>query len=105
MARRKARTPNADCPDCDRTIYFEIVPNLGQRVVCPICETLLEVIHRDPLILDWSGDPHLDDPYAEEEQDLAFYYDDYRSFDYIDYGDEDDSEYGSQNGHDLTGAN
>jgi hypothetical protein len=101
--RKSVRKPNADCPDCDWTLYFEILPNLGQQVFCPICDTALEVIHKDPLILDWAVDHDPDDPYGDEES-LAYFYDEH--LEYTDYGDEMNPDYrGGQNGHNPKEAN
>jgi hypothetical protein len=98
MARKTSRKANADCPECNRTLYFEIPPNLGQKIFCPICDAALEVIHDYPLVLDWAVDHNLNEFYEDEEEDLVYSYDEY--LDYDDYGDEIKAEYrGGQNGH------
>ena len=44
------------CLDCDRAIDLGYNPRVGQRVICPRCETKLEIINLDPLELDWVYD-------------------------------------------------
>ena len=44
----------ARCPECDSRIYFERRPDTGQIIVCPECETSLEVIRANPVRLDWA---------------------------------------------------
>jgi len=44
----------ARCPECDSRIYFERRPDAGQIIVCPECETSLEVISVSPIRLDWA---------------------------------------------------
>ena len=102
MARRTARKPKADCPNCYRTLYFEVMPELGQQAICPICESSLEVIHRNPLILYWVVDHYPDESY--EEDDLVYFDED--NLEHEDYGDEEKIEYrASRNGHDREDAN
>jgi lysine biosynthesis protein LysW len=45
-------TSTAFCPECHRKIEIED-PDLGQHVICPHCQTELEIIYLDPLQLDW----------------------------------------------------
>ena len=44
------------CLDCDRAIDLGHDPQVGQRAVCPHCETRLEVINLDPMEVDWVYD-------------------------------------------------
>jgi len=46
----------ARCPECDSRIYFERRPDTGQMIVCPECETSLEVIGAYPIRLDWADE-------------------------------------------------
>lgn len=52
----QARPQTARCPECDTRIYFNRMPDLGQILVCPECETSLEVIGTNPVRLDWAYD-------------------------------------------------
>ena len=44
-------------------------PRVGQKLLCPHCETEVEVIGLDPLDLDWAYDMSYDEDWAEEEED------------------------------------
>lgn len=44
------------CLDCERIIDLGPEPVSGQRVKCPSCEVVLEIINTDPLELDWIYD-------------------------------------------------
>lgn len=46
----------AYCLDCERIIDLGNEPVSGQRVKCPSCEVVLEVINTNPLELDWIYD-------------------------------------------------
>ena len=46
----------ARCLECDSRIYFERKPDLGQIIVCPECETSLEVIRSSPIRFDWADE-------------------------------------------------
>lgn len=46
----------ARCPECDSRIYFDRRPDNGQMIVCPECETSLEVISVNPIRLDWASE-------------------------------------------------
>lgn len=46
----------ARCLECDSRIYFERRPDVGQIIVCPECETSLEVIRSSPIRFDWADD-------------------------------------------------
>lgn len=58
----------ARCLECDSRIYFERKPDLGEIIVCPECETSLEVIRMSPIKFGWPDDsgmgggpvPHVD---------------------------------------------
>ncbi len=43
------------CPDCDGQLGLSN-PRLGQKLLCPYCDTQLEVIALEPLELDWAID-------------------------------------------------
>ena len=44
----------ARCPECDSRIYFDRRPDNGQIIVCPECESSLEVVNTNPIRLDWA---------------------------------------------------
>lgn len=77
----------ARCLECDSRIYFERRPELGQIIVCPECETSLEVVRTSPIRFDWaddgggdaggSGRIDLDEFFNELEADGGDGYDDY----------------------------
>ena len=46
----------ARCLECDSRIYFERKPDLGQIIVCPECNTSLEVIRTSPIKFGWPDD-------------------------------------------------
>jgi hypothetical protein len=46
----------ARCLECDSRIYFERRPDVGQIIVCPECETSLEVVRSSPIRFDWADD-------------------------------------------------
>jgi lysine biosynthesis protein LysW len=46
----------ARCLECDSRIYFERKPDLGQIIVCPECETSLEVVRASPIRFDWADE-------------------------------------------------
>lgn len=43
----------ARCLECDSRIYFSRKPDLGEIIVCPECETSLEVIRTAPIRFGW----------------------------------------------------
>ena len=55
------------CPDCDGQITLHHA-RLGQKVVCPYCDTQLEVIDLEPLELDWAVDWPDEDEWADERE-------------------------------------
>lgn len=42
------------CPDCGAEVRFKKTPYMGQTVTCRQCDTLLEVVSRFPVALDWA---------------------------------------------------
>ncbi len=61
----------AFCPECEGE--FRIGPQIkvGQRITCPHCDAELEIIHLNPLELDWAYDepaPEFEDEEEEEEE-------------------------------------
>jgi lysine biosynthesis protein LysW len=56
----------AECPDCSCEVRFEVMPRVGQGVVCSECGTKLEVAYLYPLMLDWVYE---DDPAYDSDDD------------------------------------
>jgi len=52
--------PKALCPACQGAVTLDGRPAVGDRVTCPHCGDLLQVVWQDPLELDWAD-------YAEGE--------------------------------------
>lgn len=44
------------CLDCDHEIDLEPHITIGQRIKCPHCDVILELINIDPVELDWVYD-------------------------------------------------
>ncbi|RMF01198.1 MAG: hypothetical protein D6768_11150 [Chloroflexi bacterium] len=44
------------CLDCDREIDLEPHAAVGQRIKCPHCDVILELINVNPVELDWVYD-------------------------------------------------
>ena len=51
----------AECPSCDGMVRVSSPTRIGQRVTCPSCGDLLEVIDVEPIELDWIYDDDDDD--------------------------------------------
>lgn len=63
------------CPACGSKLRFDAVLRMGEFVVCPECDTELEVIQAAPLKFDWAYAEPLDELSDEE-------WDDFQSGDY-----------------------
>ena len=63
----------AECPACGNEVKFRVKPRMGQAVVCPNCESELEVVWLDPVEIDWP----FDDDEDEDDEDYYDYDDDY----------------------------
>jgi lysine biosynthesis protein LysW len=46
----------AYCPDCAARIHVGRKPKLGQLAVCHCCDADLEIVHLNPLELDWADE-------------------------------------------------
>lgn len=42
------------CPECDHDVQMETTPNVGERVICSSCKTILVVVQLSPVQLDWA---------------------------------------------------
>ena len=51
------------CPECDSMIKLDKGVKVGERIECPECSTLLEIISLTPLELDYALG---DEEWAEE---------------------------------------
>lgn len=58
----------AECPACNAMTNVSAKPKMGQRVVCSVCDTELEVVWLSPVELDW--------PYDDDEEEDYDLYDD-----------------------------
>jgi lysine biosynthesis protein LysW len=58
------------CPLCGEKIKVGSKPWIGQEVMCPACDAILEVVELNPLSLDW---PYDDEGYYEANYDDDFY--------------------------------
>lgn len=68
MEPRPKRT-TAECPDCGEKVTLRGAVALGQRVTCPHCEAVLEVVETDPVELDWAEEDEDLDEDEEEDED------------------------------------
>jgi lysine biosynthesis protein LysW len=91
---KKATKALTVCLDCGAEIRFRRAPHLGQIVTCTQCDTILEVVSRNPLELDWAfADPLEDDlegEYEYEDIEDEYDYDDEDSYEYEEYEEWDD---------------
>jgi lysine biosynthesis protein LysW len=55
------------CPDCDESISLRN-PKVGQVLLCPHCDTEVEVVGLDPLELDWAYASADDDDWDDEDE-------------------------------------
>lgn len=87
----KAPSLMARCLECDSRIYFDRKPDMGQIIVCPECETSLEVVRTNPIQFGWAdegsergaaaGGVDLDEFFnnlRDDNRDEEDYNDDYR---------------------------
>jgi len=60
----------AVCLSCQQVIKVGDHPKFGQIIVCKYCDTELEIIDLNPVVLDW---PYYEDDYAYEDSDYDTY--------------------------------
>ena len=48
---------NAKCPACTKVIQLHKKTYLQELIICPNCNSLLELIAESPPTLDWAEDP------------------------------------------------
>lgn len=51
-SKKEAGIIETMCPQCDHTIKLSRRSRLGEKIVCAVCHTQLEIIGTDPLELD-----------------------------------------------------
>ncbi len=54
MANGEKAVPRADCPECGTSIRVRRRLALQEILVCPKCDSLLEVLKLQPLELTWA---------------------------------------------------
>jgi lysine biosynthesis protein LysW len=64
-----SKTVTARCPDCGEKIALRGEVYLGRKIVCPDCETELEVVETSPLQLDWLYEDDFEYEDEEDEQE------------------------------------
>jgi hypothetical protein len=80
---------NAQCPECESSVPIPRASELWDTVICPFCQTELQLISESPPELDYADyddELDLDDEYDEVDDD-----DDWED-DYGDLDDEDEDE-------------
>jgi len=70
----------AVCPSCGETMKLSDKPRLGEKVTCPACQEMLEVVELNPVELDWAFEDD-DDDYYDEYDDYDDEYDDDDDYD------------------------
>ncbi len=58
------------CPECGAEVRLKKTPYVGQAITCRHCDSVLEVISRFPLELDWA-EASWDDDFNDTEVDRA----------------------------------
>ncbi len=84
----------ARCLECDSRIYFERRPDVGEIIVCPECETSLEVSRVNPIRFDWPDDGGRASgaPAAGGQVDLDEFFSNLREEEEEEYGGVEDEE-------------
>lgn len=83
----------ARCLECDSRIYFERKPDLGEIIVCPECETSLEVTRTSPIQFGWPDEDSVRGS-AAPAVDLDEFFNNLDNVKEADeYGDDDDEAY------------
>lgn len=57
------------CPECDASLRFTAMPDLGYRVTCPDCRSMLVVTSSHPIELDWAFVEPIDTSIPEPGRD------------------------------------
>ena len=51
--RTRVRARTLVCLDCESRIALNGAVKLGQELVCPLCDAVMEIVGLDPLQADW----------------------------------------------------
>lgn len=70
---RFQKTRQASCPLCREDVPIGSFVKAGERVFCPGCDTLLEIVSVIPLELDWPFDSDYDYHYRDHSSFLDGY--------------------------------
>jgi len=64
-----------NCLNCDNLLNLEAPLRVSQRISCPSCQVLLEIINLNPLELDWiyDGPSFASEQLSLYDQDWWFY--------------------------------
>ncbi len=65
--------PFSTCPQCDNRIRFSEMPDVGDIVLCRTCDTRLEVVSLNPIVLDWPFDLADADDDVDDDDEFAIY--------------------------------
>jgi lysine biosynthesis protein LysW len=60
--------PKTLCPNCEDSLNFSNVPRIGQKITCPHCGEILEVLGLEPIKLDLVYEES-DDDYEDYESE------------------------------------
>ncbi len=82
----------ARCLECDSRIYFERRPDVGEIIVCPECETSLEVSRANPIRFAWPDDGGGERGGGGGRVDLDEFFGNLRDEDEEEYGNVEDEE-------------
>jgi len=56
------------CPECDAAVRFSSIPDLGYRVMCPSCRSMLIITSSHPIVLDWAFVEPIDMSIPEDDR-------------------------------------
>ena len=65
----KVRERTVVCVDCGSRIALGGAVSLGQELVCPLCDAVMEIVGLDPLEADWIYE---EPEYDQEEEQEAY---------------------------------
>lgn len=82
----------ARCLECDSRIYFDRRPDVGEIIVCPECETSLEVSRVAPIRFAWPDDGGERAGGGSARVDLDEFFGNLREEDEEEYGSAEDEE-------------
>ena len=62
----RVREKTVVCIDCESRIALNGAIKLGQELVCPLCDAVMEIVGLDPLQADWIYEETEYDPDEDE---------------------------------------